>query len=93
MRKSFTAEFKGKIALEAFKEEKTISQMSSEYGVHANRIGKWKKELQKQVSSIFSSKKDANYKSHQEIVDNLYRNIGELKVENDWLKKKLNLLM
>lgn len=92
MRKSFTAEFKGKVALEAFKEEKTISQMSSEYGVHANRIGKWKKELQKQVSSIFSGKKDANHKSHQELIDNLYRNIGELKVE-DWLKKKLNLLM
>ena len=49
MRKSFTAEFKGKVALEAFKEEKTISQMSSEYGVHANGKGKWKKDLQKHL--------------------------------------------
>ncbi len=93
MRKTFPAEFKAKVALEALKGEKTTAQLSSEYGVHPHRISGWKKELQEQAGNIFNNRKDSNNHNHQqELIDKLYRNIGELKVENDWLKKKLNLL-
>ena len=93
MRKSFTAEFKGKVALEAFKEEKTISQMSSEYGVHSNQISKWKQELVEKASNIFGKVVTDRSVHQQKITDNLHRIIGEIKVENDWLKKKLDILM
>lgn len=91
VRKQFGAKLKAKVALEAIKGEKTFAQLSSEYGVHANRISCWKKELQGRVSEIFSGKKDSRYNGQQELIDKLYRNIGELKIENDWLKKNLGL--
>jgi transposase-like protein len=91
VRKQFGAKLKAKVALEAIKGEKTFAQLSSEYGVHANRISCWRKQLQERVSEIFSGKKDSGYNSQQELIDKLYRNIGELKVENDWLKKNLGL--
>ena len=91
VRKQFGAKLKAKVALEAIKGEKTFAQLSSEYGVHANRISCWKKELQGRVSEIFSGKKDSRYNGQRELIDKLYRNIGELKVENDWLKKNLGL--
>ena len=91
IRKRFGAGLKAKVALEAIKGEKTFAQLSSEYGVHANRISCWRKELQGRVSEIFSDKKDSRYNGQEELIDKLYRNIGELKVENDWLKKKLGL--
>lgn len=92
MRKKFESGLKAKIALEAFKGEKTLAQISSEYGVHVNQISKWKKELLKNAGAIFGIKNDKSDNGKQELVEKLYRNIGELKVENDWLKKKLNLL-
>lgn len=92
MRRKFESGLKAKIALEAFRGEKTLSQISSEYGVHPNQISKWKKELLKKVSTIFGSTNGSPDKGQQELIEKLYRNIGELKVENDWLKKKLDLL-
>ena len=91
MRKRFGVELKSRVALEAIKGEKTLTQLSSEYGVHVNRISCWKREVQKRLPEIFSSKKDGQYNNHEELIEKLYRNIGELKVENDWLKKKLGL--
>lgn len=87
IRKRLGAGLKAKVALEAIKGEKTLAQLSSEYGVHANRISCWRKDLRERVSEIFSTKKDGGYNGQQELIDKLYRNIGELKVENDWLKK------
>lgn len=92
MKKTFESGLKSKIALEAFKGEKTIAQISSEYGVHPTQITKWKKELLKNAGAIFGSKNGKSDNGQQELVEKLYRNIGELKVENDWLKKKLDLL-
>ena len=89
IRKQFGAKLKATVALEAIRGEKTLAQLSSEYGVHANRISYWRKELQGRVTEIFSGKKDSRYNCQQELIEKLYRNIGELKVENDWLKKKL----
>lgn len=92
MRKKFEAGFKAKVALEAFRGEKTMAELSSEYGVHANMINRWKQELLQGASGIFSGKHGKNDNGQEETVDKLYKSIGELKVENDWLKKKLDLL-
>lgn len=93
MKKNFEAGFKVKVALEALKGDKTISQLSAEYGVHSNRITRWKYELQKRAIEIFNTKGINSDKSKEEQIDKLFKSIGELKVENDWLKKKLNLLI
>ncbi len=92
MRQKFEAGFKAKVALESYRGEKTLNELSSEYGVYPNQISKWKQELLGGVAEIFSRKKDNNKKEQEELSEKLYKNIGELKVENDWLKKKLNQL-
>jgi transposase len=92
MRKKFEAGFKAKVALEAFRGEKTMAELSSEYGVHPNMIGRWKTELLEGAAGIFNGKHGKADAGHEEKADKLYKSIGELKVENDWLKKKLDLL-
>ena len=91
MRKKHEAGFKAKVALEAIRGEKTMSELSSEYGVHANQISTWKQELLRRAGEIFSKPGKTNNEP-EEKADKLYKSIGELKVENDWLKKKLDLL-
>lgn len=92
MRKSHDAAFKAKVALEAVKGEKTITQIASEYGVHPNQIGPWKKRLLEELPSIFSDRRKREEKEGTAEADELYRQIGQLKVELDWLKKKSQLL-
>ncbi len=82
---------KAKVALEAAKEEKTIAQIASEYGVHPNQIGQWKKKLLQELPSLFSDRRQRRDKSRDELEAELYRQIGQLKVEVEWLKKKLHL--
>jgi len=92
IRKSYSASFKAKVALEAIKKEKTISQLSSEYGVHPNQITQWRKHLLNELPDIFSKKRKKKAQDASELQDELYRQIGQLKVELDWLKKKSELL-
>ena len=87
MRKRYDAAFKARVALEAIKDEKTMAQLSSEYGVHATQISKWKHELIKRSGEIFNHPDRSRSAEKQELADKLHRTIGELKVENDWLKK------
>jgi len=88
IRKSYSSAFKAKVALESIKKEKTISQLSSEYGVHANQINQWRKRLLEELPEIFSKKRQRKEKDTEDLQDELYRQIGLLKVELDWLKKK-----
>jgi len=88
IRKSYNAAFKAKVALEAVKKEKTIAQLSSEYGVHANQINKWRKQLLEKLPGLFSDKRKEKEKNTEALQDELYKQIGQLKVELDWLKKK-----
>lgn len=86
-RKRHSAEFKARIALEAAKDIKTLNELASQYGVHPGQISQWKKHLLDSMASLFAKSKD-NVDRGREI-DDLYRQIGQVTVERDWLKKKL----
>jgi len=92
IRKRHDAAFKAKVALEAVKGEKTIAQLSSEYGVHGNQISRWRKQLLEELPGIFSDRRRKAEKDSGELIAELYRQIGQLKVELDWLKKKSSML-
>lgn len=85
-RKYHTAEFKAKVALEAIKEQRTINEIASEYGVHATQVSQWKKQVLEQMSQAFAKKSERDDDEAEK--ERLYSQIGQLKVENDWLKKK-----
>ena len=89
-RKVYPKELRARVALEAIKENKTIAEISSEYEVHSNMISKWKKHLQDNIADIFIRKNEKDPNA-QEQIDNLYKEIGRIQVENGWLKKKLGL--
>ncbi|CAG0941873.1 hypothetical protein BROC_01630 [Candidatus Brocadiaceae bacterium] len=88
MRKSFDTEFMAKVALEAIKEEKTIAELSSQYEVHRTQITKWRKRVLEGLVGIFQGKEGRTAEEKEKVIDELYRQIGQLKVENEWLKKK-----
>ena len=90
MKKHFTNEFKAKVGLAAIKGNSTIAQLSSEYGAHPTQITAWKKIIQNGLAELFAGKKNTGTGNQEKLVDELYRTIGQLKIENDWLKKKLN---
>lgn len=92
IRKTISPTFKAKVALEAVKGEKTTAQIASYYKVHANQVSRWKKELLENLPALFSDKRKAENKDHEELEGELYKQIGQLKVELEWLKKKSSLL-
>ena len=87
-RKAHTPEFKAKVGLEALRGVKTINEIGQECGVHPGQVGLWKKEIQEQAKTLFEGKRGpAPLAAHRE-PELLYSEIGKLKVELDWLKKK-----
>lgn len=93
MRKKHTSEFKSKVAMAALREDRTMTELSSEYGVHPIQIGIWKKTVRESMSRLFEGKNEsvASQKEQKQLLEKLYRKIGELEVENDWIKKKLGI--
>lgn len=91
-RKSYTADFKARVVLEAIRGHKTINQIASKYGLHPNQITHWKKTALSGLPLLFSDKRAQAEKDDQQLKDQLYQQIGQLKVELDWLKKKVGLL-
>ena len=87
-RKGYDAAFKARVALEAIRGERTIAEIASETGVHPNQISKWKKQALEELPEIFSSRKKNHREQSEELESELYKQIGQLKVELDWLKKK-----
>jgi putative transposase len=92
MRKTHGAAFKARVALAAVKGEKTLAHLSSEVGVHANQIRQWRKQLLEELPRIFSDRRRKEDREREDLVSELYQQIGQLKVELDWLKKKSQLL-
>jgi transposase-like protein len=93
MRRQRDAAFKAKVALEAVKGEKTIAQISSEFSVHPNQIRQWRKQLLQMLPDLFSDRRKRGEKDRDELEAELFRQIGQLKVELDWLKKKSQQLL
>lgn len=92
MRRRHNAAFKAKVALEAVKGERTIAQIASEFGIHPNIVRKWRKQLLEMLPNLFSDRRKKVEDDRDELEAELYRQIGQLKVELDWLKKKFQLL-
>lgn len=87
-RKAHTPEFKAKVGLEALRGQKTINEIGQEYGVHPVTVGQWKKEIQEQAKKLFEGKRGPKPNAGHSEPERLYSEIGKLKVELDWLKKK-----
>lgn len=90
-RRKHGARFKAKVALAAIKGDKTIAELASEFEVHPSQIDKWKKRLLESSTGIFSDRPERDQRHQEELTDRLYQQIGQLKVELDWLKKKSGL--
>ena len=90
-RKNYGAEFKARVALEALKGHQTINELVSHFGVHPTQINKWKRHLQSELPQLFSNRHEKREQDHEALQAQLYQQIGQLKVELDWLKKKSGL--
>ena len=91
IRRIHSPAFKAKVALEAIKEQKTIGELASLYSVHPTQITKWKKKALEILSSGFSEQKIHQEHNDRELIQELYQQIGRLKVEVDFLKKKMGI--
>jgi len=90
-RRNHSAEFKARVALEAVKGIKSMSELASEYEVHPNQITKWKKQVLEELPGIFSDRRKREVEGEEELKARLYQQIGQLQFELDWLKKKSGL--
>jgi transposase-like protein len=91
-RRKFTPEFKAKVAVEAIKEQHTLSELSKKFDVSPVVISKWKGEFLDNMSTVFE-REDSKKKEEGPALEQLYAQIGELKVENDFLKKSCRKLV
>jgi transposase-like protein len=87
-RQTHTPEFKAKVGLEALREVKQINEIGQEYGVHPSQVALWKKEIQEQSKTLFEGKRGPKPVAAHCEPELLYSEIGKLKIELDWLKKK-----
>jgi transposase-like protein len=86
-RKHYRAEEKTRVAIEAIKGYKTLNELAAEYGVHPSQITQWKKQALEEISAGFSGGRGRRERSEEALVAWSYQEIGQLKVELDWLKK------
>ena len=91
MRKNYSGKFKIKVVVDVMKEQETVAELSSKYEIHRSLLTRWKKEAIEGLPEILSTaKKKGN--DDQKLIEVLYQKIGQLKVENDWLKKKVDTI-
>jgi len=88
-RKKHSTQTKVKVVLEVLKGEKTTAEITAKYGIHATQINNWKKAVLEVIPEAFSNKRKQQDNDQQALIDELYKQIGQLKVENDFLKKNL----
>ena len=87
-RRRFTAAFKARVVRAALREDKTLAQLAKEYQVHPNQITEWKRQALEALPEVFGRKRKQEHHDQQALVDRLYRQIGELQVDVNWMKKK-----
>lgn len=88
-RRRFPAEFKAKVALAAFRSDKTLNELAAQFEIHPNQIYAWRNQLKEAAREVFGNGRSRRAESDEQLVAQLYEEIGRLKVEVDWLKKKL----
>jgi transposase-like protein len=88
-RRRFSAQFKAKVAVEAVKGQRTVAELAGQYQVHPSQIAQWKKQLLDAAEQVFSVRQEADRRQQQELTERLYQQIGQMKVELDFLQKKL----
>ena len=86
-RKRYSAEEKTKVAIEAIKGQKTLNELAADYGVHPSQITQWKKQAVEEIGTGFSGGRARRERTDEALVASLYQEIGQLKMEMDWLKK------
>jgi transposase len=88
IKKTYTSSDKAVIALEALKGNMTINEITKKYGVHATQINHWKNQLKEGVGDIFANTRIRIDEEREQLIGELYKKIGQLEIERDWLKKK-----
>ncbi len=92
-RRKHSPEFKAKVVLDMLKGVETLSEISSKYGVHPTQLTKWRRSFLEKAPEIFSEKSIKREKASEQANDELYKKIGQLQVELDWLKKKSSVYL
>ncbi len=90
-RKVHSAEFKAKVGLEAVRGVKTVNEIAQQHGVHPVMVSQWKREILERAGTLFEGKRGPKAEVTHESEDRLFGEIGRLKMELDWLKKKSGL--
>ena len=88
-RRNLPGKFKAKVALAALRGDKTLNEVATQYDVSPNQVSTWKKQLLESAKDFFSDRRERSQKDGEELTAQLYQQIGQLKVELDWLKKKV----
>jgi transposase len=88
-RRKFSADFKAKVVVEALRERSTIEELARKYELHPTQINTWKKEAVAKMSTVFGADKVDDAADYEKQTEKLYAQTGQLKVENDFLKKNL----
>jgi transposase-like protein len=91
-RRQHSGEFKAKVVLEALRGERTLNDIAADYGVHPLQITQWKKVALEGLPQVLSSRRGTRQKEADALKAALYQQIGQLKVELDWMKKKVGLV-
>ncbi len=88
LRKKYSAQEKARIVLETLKGNQTQAQLTSKYGIHPTQISAWRRQFKEGVADIFKDKRRKDVLDKDRLIEELYKQIGQQKVELDWLKKK-----
>ena len=88
-RRKFSAEFKAKVCIEALKEQLTIEALCKKYDLHPTQVNTWKRDFISHSTAVFEKESKGSPGDQDKLIQALYAQIGELKVANDFLKKKL----
>jgi transposase-like protein len=91
MRKRFSQEFKAKVAMAALKGDRTMSELAGQFEVHPTQVTAWRNDLKARAAEIFASPRSPRTGQQDALIEELYKQLGQMQVEHAWLKKKLHV--